>query len=88
MTAPISAVLLQVTSLSVTDSGDIVSGSLDKTARVWHGARCVTTLEGHEGPVLAVLALPGAEAEGGILTGSGDTKIRLWRGGKVVHTYR
>jgi WD40 repeat protein len=77
-----------VTSLSVTESGDIVSGSIDKTARVWHGATRTATLEGHEGPVLAVLALPGPEAEGGILTGSGDMLIKLWRGGKVVHTYR
>ena len=73
-----------VSALAVTwDGARLVSGSWDKTARVWDldtGA-CVAELAGHTQAVWAVLPLPG----GRLLTGSADRSIRLWDdGGKCL----
>lgn len=56
-----------VCALDVLDGpgGYIVSGSWDKTARVWRNFECVATLAGHEQAVWAVLALD----EDHVLTG-------------------
>lgn len=61
----------------------LISGSWDKTARVWEGTRCIATLDGHSEAVWAVLGLE----DGRFLTGSADKTILLWRGQSVVRTY-
>jgi phospholipase A-2-activating protein len=66
----------QVTAVVVAlPSGDIASASLDKTVRVWRGGACGATLEGHEGAVLALAALPGGRT---LASGSGDRAIKFW----------
>lgn len=52
----------------------IVSGSWDKTAKVWRNWECVATFEGHEQSVWAVLAVDHDR----VLTASADKTIRLW----------
>ena len=43
--------------------------------KVWKDGKCVRTLSGHDGPVLALVVTPdGGEA----LSGSGDTTIKRW----------
>ncbi|OMH83949.1 Phospholipase A-2-activating protein [Zancudomyces culisetae] len=61
----------------------VVTGSWDKTARVWHNWECIHTLEGHEGAVWAVLELD----DGTILTGSADKVIRRWKDGNCIQKY-
>jgi WD40 repeat protein len=67
-----------VTSLALVMPGALlVSGSLDKTARVWdlpNGAACVLTLEGHAATVRGVAALP----DGRVATCSHDKTVRIW----------
>ena len=71
------------------ESGDgkrILSGSLDRTARLWDvdtGSE-LARFGAHEGPVYAV-----AFTKDGVLTGSGDRNIRLWNatGGDPVRTF-
>ncbi|KAF6767555.1 WD40 repeat [Kalmanozyma brasiliensis GHG001] len=52
----------------------IVSGSWDKTAKVWRNWECVATFKGHEQSVWAVLAVD----QDRVLTASADKTIRLW----------
>ncbi|XP_018497325.1 phospholipase A-2-activating protein [Galendromus occidentalis] len=73
-----------VCSLAAGQFGTLVSGSWDKTARVWSGQKCTMTLEGHQGAVWAVSLMP---QQGLILTGSADKAIRLWRAGKCEKTF-
>ncbi|KAI5477830.1 phospholipase A-2-activating protein [Pseudohyphozyma bogoriensis] len=70
------------------DGKRLVSGSWDKTARVWslEDFSCVYTLEGHEQSVWAVLALGVDGAE--VLTGAADNDVKLWRDGKAVKTFK
>ncbi|KAJ3262722.1 hypothetical protein HDU77_000238 [Chytriomyces hyalinus] len=63
-------------------TGAIVSGSWDKTAKVWVDWQCVLTLTGHEQAVWAVLAA-GAH---GVLTASADKLIKVWKDGKCVRS--
>eukprot|EP00891_Asterochloris_glomerata_P008960 jgi/Astpho2/8960/Aster-02638 len=74
----------QVTGIAVLPSGDIISTSLDKTVRFWHGGACVQTLEGHSDAVQCLLLLP----DGRLLTGSNDRSIKLWEQHKCVHTFQ
>ncbi|KFM77622.1 hypothetical protein X975_26927, partial [Stegodyphus mimosarum] len=67
-----------VCSLSAGKFGTIVSGSWDKTARVWSGQQCVLVLDGHQQAVWATDMFP---TQNLILTGSADHTIRLWRSG-------
>ncbi|XP_022687137.1 phospholipase A-2-activating protein-like isoform X2 [Varroa jacobsoni] len=73
-----------VCSLATGQFGTLVSGSWDKTARVWSGQKCMLTLEGHQGAVWAVALMP---QQGLILTGSADRAIRLWRAGACEKTF-
>ncbi len=73
----------------------LISGSWDKTARVWVGSTCQHILAGHAFAVWDVLAvdpatLPsGAEGtEAWTLTASADKTIKLWRGATCTTTYR
>ncbi|KAG0631249.1 hypothetical protein M758_1G238100 [Ceratodon purpureus] len=76
---------LQVSNVAVVDSnGDILSASVDSTVRRWRNGKVVEVLEGHEGPVQAVISLP----NGDVVTGSSDTTMRLWRGSACISTIR
>jgi len=72
-----------VTDIFVGTFGTIISGSWDKTAKVWVGRKCSMTLTGHEAAVWAVAILP----EVGIMVSAGaDRTVRLWKTGKLVNT--
>ncbi len=43
--------------LAVSMRGDIISGSWDKTAKIWRDGKCIQTLSGHEFAVWGVLAI-------------------------------
>lgn len=75
---------LAVCTLSYTIGGFIVSGSWDKTARVWSGQQCVLTLQGHLEAVWATDVFP---TQNLILTGSADHTIRLWRNGTCERVF-
>ncbi|GAA5947309.1 hypothetical protein JCM3765_001619 [Sporobolomyces pararoseus] len=76
-----------VCALNVSEDGrTIVSGSWDKTAKVWKDFKLAYTLEGHEQSVWAVLALEGGEDL--FLTGAADNLIRLYKGDKLQKTFR
>ena len=59
------------------DGHFVLSGSDDKTARVWDVAtgRCQCVLEGHIAPVWSVAWSPDARL---VLSGSNDRTVRLW----------
>ena len=61
----------------------LLTGSWDKTARVWIDEKSVTTLKGHEGAVWCAVILPNV---GIMVTGSADYTLRLWKGGKCLRT--
>lgn len=65
--------------LAVVPDGKIVSGSFDRTLRVWDGGQCSAILGGHADSVMALLVLPGARGRRAMLaTGSNDAHVRLW----------
>ena len=65
-----------VNCVAALSGGLLMSGSDDKTVRIWNAATGahVATLEGHTDCVHALAALPG----GRLASGSGDKTIRLW----------
>ncbi|PNW78780.1 hypothetical protein CHLRE_09g389912v5 [Chlamydomonas reinhardtii] len=70
-------------------AGAIVSGSRDKTVRVWdpQTAACVAVLSGHEYQVTALGLLPKADGQaGGLVSASLDKTVRVWRDGKCAAT--
>ncbi|RIA79278.1 WD40-repeat-containing domain protein [Glomus cerebriforme] len=71
-----------VCALDVTPSGYIVSGSWDKTTKIWKNWQVADTLEGHSHAVWAVLAVD----DDLIFTGSADKTIIKWQNGKRVQT--
>lgn len=70
----------QVSSLAITPDGRYaVSGSMDKTLRVWdlETGRCTRTLKGHTGKIWSVAITPdGRYAVSG--SGGTDGKLRVW----------
>ena len=78
-----------VASIFVSANKTLLTGSWDKTARVWLNEKSVTTLKGHEGAVWCAVILPNV---GIMVTGSADSSLRLWKGGhcknivKSIHT--
>ena len=62
------------------DGKQIVSGSADKTIRLWdlHGNQIGQPFQGHENWVWSVAFSPDGKQ---IVSGSDDQTIRLWRGG-------
>ncbi|XP_053395421.1 phospholipase A-2-activating protein-like [Mercenaria mercenaria] len=74
-----------VCSLASGKFGTLLSGSWDKTAKVWLSQKCVMTLEGHESAVWAVAIMP---EQGTMLTGSADKTIKVWKAGKCVNTIK
>ena len=65
-----------ITSICLLPDRRIVSGSYDKTLRIWDPASgaCLRVLEGHEIGILSVCALP----DGRIVSGSFDNTLRIW----------
>ncbi|SCV69419.1 BQ2448_2439 [Microbotryum intermedium] len=77
-----------VCALAASDDGKrVISGSWDKTAKVWKDCQLAYTLQGHVQSVWAVLALEG-DGDDLVLTGAADTLVKLWKGSKAIRTYR
>ncbi|KAI9140362.1 WD-40 repeat-containing protein [Paraphysoderma sedebokerense] len=72
-----------VCALSVAKNGDLISGSWDKTAKVWRNWQCIATMEGHEHAVWSVISID----DDHILTASADKTIKLWSGQKCLSTF-
>ncbi|KAF8315146.1 phospholipase A-2-activating protein [Clavulina sp. PMI_390] len=72
-----------VCALDATAGGTIISGSWDKTARVWKNFDTKYVLKGHTQAVWAVVAIDDEQ----FLTGSADKTIQLWQGHKSVRTF-
>ena len=64
-----------VVALSVNAQGELISGSWDKTVRIWRGAECKAVLKGHSHSVWSVLGLPNSD----IVSASADKTIIVWR---------
>jgi WD40 repeat protein len=69
-----------VLALAFTEDGLLLSGSKDRTARVWRGSTWVHVLGGHLESVLAVAQLAG----GRIVTASEDCGVRIFEGASLV----
>jgi WD40 repeat protein len=65
-----------VTAVAVLPDGRVVSGSWDKSLRVWdlESGTSVATLVGHQNWINAVAVLP----DGRIVSGSSDNSLRVW----------
>ncbi|KAL6305276.1 phospholipase A-2-activating protein [Sparassis latifolia] len=72
-----------VCALHTGPDGEIISGSWDRTAKVWRDFQLAFDLKGHQQSVWAVLAVDGRQ----FLTGSADNTIKLWNQHKNVRTY-
>ncbi|KAF9227767.1 PFU-domain-containing protein [Gyrodon lividus] len=72
-----------VCAIHVGPSGAIISGSWDKTAKVWKDFKLQYDLKGHQQSVWAVLALDDSQ----FLTASADRTIKFWIQHKVMQTY-
>lgn len=66
-----------------TTGGTIVSGSWDRTAKIWKNFQLAYELKGHQQSVWAVLAVD----EDQTLTGSADKTIKLWNQHKLITTF-
>lgn len=67
-------------------SGDLewlISGSWDKTARVWHNGMMKWELRGHTASVWDAKML----GDGRVLTASADKTIKLWENGSCIKTF-
>ncbi|KAF9970764.1 hypothetical protein BGZ73_006474 [Actinomortierella ambigua] len=71
-----------VCSLYADASGHIVSGSWDKTAKIWRDGQCVQTLEGHTQAIWGVIELE----HNVVVTASADKTIGMWKDGKRFKT--
>jgi WD40 repeat protein len=60
-------------SIAVLPTGEIVSSSEDKTARIWNGGECISVIQ-HAGSVWCVAAL----SNGDVITGCADAVTRIW----------
>lgn len=72
-----------VCALNISQSGTIISGSWDKTAKVWKQFQLVYDLKGHQQAVWGVLAID----EDQFLTASADKTIKYWVQHKMMRTY-
>ncbi|CAH8511329.1 unnamed protein product [Dicrocoelium dendriticum] len=73
-----------VCALTVDPNGILVSGSWDKSVKVWRDRNCVGTIQGHQAAVWTVLLMPyscipdASETDIVILAGSADHCIYVW----------
>jgi WD40 repeat protein len=79
-----------VKTVSITPDGSrAVSGSSDKTLRLWdlRSGKCIRTLEGHAGAVYSVNMTPDCKRA---VSGSADRTLRLWnlKTGECIKTLR
>jgi WD40 repeat protein/GTPase SAR1 family protein len=82
LSVPVEGVILrghegEITSVTVTPDGRVVSGSVDKSLRLWdlETSRCLRAFQGHTDHVLGVaVTLDGEQA----LSASADHTVRLW----------
>ncbi|TFK54682.1 phospholipase A-2-activating protein [Heliocybe sulcata] len=72
-----------VCTLHALADGTVISGSWDKTAKVWKDFQLAYDLKGHAHSVWAVIALDDEQ----FLTGSADKTIKLWQKESVVRTF-
>eukprot|EP00112_Aurelia_sp_Birch-Aquarium-sp1_P008651 Seg1958.5 transcript_id=Seg1958.5/GoldUCD/mRNA.D3Y31 product="Phospholipase A-2-activating protein" protein_id=Seg1958.5/GoldUCD/D3Y31 len=63
--------------------GTLLSGSWDKSARVWVNGQCVMVLSGHTAAIWAADMMP---EQGFMITGSADKSIKLWKAGQCEKT--
>jgi WD40 repeat protein len=63
-------------------NGTIISGSNDKTAKLWKDNKCIQTLSGHKLHVQCATV----KKDHVIVTGSGDKSIKLWDNGQCINT--
>lgn len=72
-----------------TDGSKLISGSFDKTARIWdvRSKRSLHVLKGHKDPIYAVSFSPNGKMA---VTGSDDHTLRLWdsRTGRLIATLK
>jgi WD40 repeat protein len=66
-----------VTSLAVLPDGKLVSGSFDRTVRIWENGTCCHILKGHTLEVTCLAVLP----DGMLASGSDDLTVRVWENG-------
>jgi len=62
--------------LTVLPDGSLVSGSEDKTIKIWDvkNGQTIKTLTGHTGFLSALTVLP----DGSLVSGSWDNTIKIW----------
>ncbi|KAK4035672.1 hypothetical protein OUZ56_027758 [Daphnia magna] len=75
----------------ITRPGFLLSGSWDKTARLWQSDGApIVTLSGHAAAVWAIefLHCPNSASEVLILTGSADKTIKLWKGDSPFQSFK
>ncbi|KDQ61148.1 hypothetical protein JAAARDRAFT_573658 [Jaapia argillacea MUCL 33604] len=72
-----------VCALNTGSDGTIISGSWDKTAKVWKNFKEVYELKGHAYSVWAVVVVDPQT----FLTASADKTIKLWQQHKIVRNY-
>ena len=68
-----------VRTVTALPDGRVVSGSSDKTLKVWdlnnpEGKECIATLTGHENRVRTVTVLP----DGRVVSGADDNTLKVW----------
>ena len=63
------------------DGSRLVSGSRDRTVRVWHAEHgtCLATLRGHDRVIASVAVSPGGKR---IAAGGEDGSVRVWEAGQ------
>jgi len=63
-----------ISCLKELNNGDLVSGSIDTTIRIWHEGVCIKTVKGHNSTVKCIDLL-----EDGKLVSCDDHSIRVWQ---------